>query len=141
MHCSAYGSWYTSSPGNGIDVISVASLDNTALAVQRADVHNASRDSIVYDSVFPLPINGTLPLYATSLDTTVADDACSALPDSTPDLSGSVVLIRRGTCTFVTKLANAAAKGAQYFLVYKYVSSLAKRGGQMLTSAVATLRA
>jgi hypothetical protein len=50
---------------------------------------------------FPLPVVGTLPLYAISNDTTVVDDACNPLPASTPDLSGFAVLVRRGTCTFV----------------------------------------
>lgn len=51
---------------------------------------------------FPLPVNGTLPLYVISNDTTIVDDACNPLPDSTPDLSAFVVLVRRGTCTFVS---------------------------------------
>ena len=41
--------------------------------------------------------NVTLPLYATSLDSSVADDACNPLPDSTPDLSGYIVLVKRGS--------------------------------------------
>ncbi|KAJ7097194.1 subtilisin-like protease [Mycena belliarum] len=112
------GSWFTSGPGNGIDVISVASSDNTVLPLQSLRVVGAAHDPITYYATFALPINGTLPLYATSNDTTVVDDACDPLPASTPDLSKSVVLIRRGTCTFVTKLANAAAFGAKVFLIY-----------------------
>lgn len=95
------GSWYTSSPGNAINAISVASLDNTVIPLQNATVHGVAHDPITYFATFPLPINGTLPVFATSNDTAVVDDACNALPDSTPDLSGSVVVVRRGTCTFV----------------------------------------
>ncbi len=81
-------------------------------------------------------------IYATSNDTTIVDDACDALPDDTPDLSPYVVVIRRGTCTFVytlafvkvhysdqsfeqvTKLANIADKGATVALIYESVTLL-----------------
>ncbi|KAF9028989.1 subtilisin-like protease [Hymenopellis radicata] len=114
----ASGSWYTSSPGNGIDVISVASLDNTVIPLQNATVGGVTHDPITYFETFPFPINGTLPIFATSNDTTVADDACAPLDDSVPDLSGFVVIVRRGTCTFVQKISNIAAKGAQVALIY-----------------------
>ncbi|KAG9220554.1 hypothetical protein CCMSSC00406_0004010 [Pleurotus cornucopiae] len=130
----ASGAWYTSSPGNGkkhetsswhlyelfagIDVISVASLDNTVVPLQTAQVHGVTHDPIIYQDTFPLPINDTRPIFATSTDVTVVDDACNPLPDSTPDLSGFVVIVRRGTCTFVQKLQNVAAKGATVTLIY-----------------------
>ncbi|KAJ7497644.1 subtilisin-like protease [Mycena latifolia] len=114
----ASGSWFTSGPGNGVDAISVASSDNTVVPLQSLTVEGATHDPIIYYATFPLPVNGTIPLYATSNDTTVVDDACNPLPDSTPDLSKFVVLIRRGTCTFVTKLDNVAKFGAKTFLIY-----------------------
>ncbi|KAI0363362.1 subtilisin-like protease [Pilatotrama ljubarskyi] len=114
----AKGSWYTSSPGNGINAISVASLDNTVIPLQNATVHGVAHDPITYFSTFPLPVNGTLPIFAVSNDTTVPDDACNPLPDDTPDLSSFVVIVRRGTCTFVQKLTNIAAKGGQVVLIY-----------------------
>ncbi|KAI0358577.1 subtilisin-like protease [Trametes cingulata] len=114
----AKGSWYTSSPGNGINAISVASLDNTVIPLQNATVHGVAHDPITYFSTFPLPVNGTLPIFATSNDTTIVDDACNPLPDDTPDLSSFVVIVRRGTCTFVQKLTNIAAKGGQVVLIY-----------------------
>ncbi|KAJ7077272.1 subtilisin-like protease [Mycena belliarum] len=112
------GSWYTSSPGNGLDVISVASADNTVIPLQSLTVEGATHAPIVYYSALPLKVNGTLPLYAVSNDTAVVDDACNPLPASTPDLSKFVVLIRRGTCSFVSKLDNVAKFGAQTFLIY-----------------------
>ncbi|KAH9892693.1 subtilisin-like protease [Cubamyces lactineus] len=114
----AKGSWYTSGPGNAINAISVASLDNTVIPLQNATVHGVQHDPITYFSTFPFPVNGTLPIFATSNDTTVVDDACDPLPDDTPDLSPFVVIIRRGTCTFVQKLTNVAAKGGQVSLIY-----------------------
>ncbi|KAF7357681.1 Minor extracellular protease vpr [Mycena venus] len=114
----ASGSWFTSSPGNAIDAISVASSDNTIIPLQSFTVDGVTHDPIVYYDTFPLPVTETLPLYATSNDTTVVDDACNPLPASTPDLSGFVVLVRRGTCAFVDKLANIAAFGAKTALIY-----------------------
>lgn len=63
-------------------------------------------------------VPGSLPIYATSKDTTVEDDACSALPDSTPNLGKYVVLIKRGGCSFGDKADNAIAHGAKYILYY-----------------------
>lgn len=59
-----------------------------------------------------------LDVYATSLNTSEAADACSPLPDSTPDLGGKLVVVRRGTCTFADKEKNVAAKGGQYLMFY-----------------------
>ncbi|CAE6485798.1 unnamed protein product, partial [Rhizoctonia solani] len=111
-----YGSWYASGPGTGRSVISVGSVDNTALNLQNATVSNGRQVS--YQSLEKLAIPDRLPIYATSQDPTTATDACDPLPANTPDLSNYVVLIRRGTCTFVQKVTNAAAKGGRYFLIY-----------------------
>lgn len=116
----AYGSFYSSSPGTGIDVIVAASVENLYLIVQNATLSNGHAP-ISYFSFTPLPIPGSLPIYATSTNTSVTDDACNPLPSSTPNLANYVVIIRRGTCTFVSKLQNAAAFGAKYFLIYNNV--------------------
>ncbi len=78
-------------------------------------------DPITYFDTFPLPVKGTLPVFATSNSTAVPDDACSPLLETTPDLSNKVVLIRRGTCAFADKLTNAAAKGAKVVVIYECV--------------------
>ncbi|KAF8149470.1 pyrolysin [Crassisporium funariophilum] len=114
----ASGSWYTSGPGNGINVMSIASLDNTVIPLQNATVQGVQHDPITYFDTFPLPVPGNLPIFATNTDITVVDDACNPLPDSTPDLSKFLVVVRRGTCTFVTKLQNIADKGGNVTLIY-----------------------
>ncbi|GJE92713.1 subtilisin-like protease [Phanerochaete sordida] len=114
----ADGMFFTSGPGNALDAISVASLDNTVIPLQNATVVGVQHDPVTYFDALPLPITQTLPIFATSTDTTVADDACDALPDSTPDLSKFIVIVRRGTCTFVQKLTNIAAKGGTVSLIY-----------------------
>ncbi|KAG8915767.1 hypothetical protein FRC01_003516 [Tulasnella sp. 417] len=115
-----YGAFYIASPSTGKDVISVSSVESTQLIVQYIKLSNG-HSPIPYYSVDPVEIPGSLPLYATSKDTTVEDDACSALPDSTPDLSKYVVLIRRGGCSFGTKADNVMARGAKYILYYNNV--------------------
>jgi hypothetical protein len=136
---SAYGSWYTSSPGNGLNVISVSSTDNTVISLQTAIVSGpVSHAPIPYDSLFPLPINGTHEVYATSKSSTETADACNPLPTTTPNLADKIVLIRRGSCTFVTKLANAAAFGAKYFLIDNNVPGYASVTVGNYTAALIT---
>lgn len=120
----SYGSWYTSSPGNSMGAISIGSVDNTVVSLQNATIHGVDYKPVSYDMLFPFPLNGTHPLYATSLDPTTGTDACAPLPSTTPDLSNYVVLIRRGGCAFTQKLDNAAAKGGKYFLIYNNVAGL-----------------
>jgi hypothetical protein len=74
---------------------------------------SGNRDPLPYTSPTPLSnVTGTFSVYFTSTNTSVANDACSALPSSTPDLSNSVVVVQRGTCDFTVKIKNVAAKGA-----------------------------
>ncbi|KAI0040635.1 subtilisin-like protease [Auriscalpium vulgare] len=131
----AHGSWYSSSPGNGIDVISVASVDNTVIAIQNLTLHGADRDSLPYFRLQPAPFPDPLPLYATSNDSTVASDACDPLPDSTPDLSKYVTLVRRGSCAFTQKLGNIAAKGGNAVLIYNNVPGWASISTGIYTNA------
>ncbi|ODA76423.1 hypothetical protein RJ55_07692 [Drechmeria coniospora] len=68
----------------------------------------------------------TLELYALSTDDTILDskhDACSELPDTSPDLSNNIVLTRVGNCFFSTQAANLAAKGARYIIVYNDINA------------------
>lgn len=95
-------------------------MENTLLYVQNFTLSNG-HPPISYFSFTPLPVPGSHPIYATSNTTTNPADACDPLPASTPNLSNYIVIIRRGTCTFVQKLQNAAAFGAQYFLIYNNV--------------------
>ena len=112
----ADGAFYASGPGSGIDVIAVGSVDNTLIPVQNAK--SSDRDApIPYFSLMPLNFTESLPVFAISKEI-VTDDACNPLPDSTPDLSPYIVLIRRGSCTFDTKLTNVAQKGARVALIY-----------------------
>jgi hypothetical protein len=99
------GAWYSSSPATGVDIVTVGSTDNTIVYWQQANV-STGYGPITYTSFTPLPVNGSRPIYATSNDTTIANDACVPLPASTPDLSPYVVIIRRGGCNFVSDLVS-----------------------------------
>ncbi|KAG2016370.1 serine-type endopeptidase [Coprinopsis cinerea AmutBmut pab1-1] len=113
------GSWYAASPSSAINAISVGSLENVVIPLQTAKLHNVEQSSVIYFQLKPLPIEGEWPVYVISNDTTKIDDACEPLPDDTPDLSKFVTIVRRGTCTFVTKLKHIAEKGGNYSLIYE----------------------
>ncbi|RDW59406.1 hypothetical protein BP6252_12493 [Coleophoma cylindrospora] len=128
----ANGAFDSSGAADSIGAISVGSVDSvdTPLAAARGNFILEGSESPFGYLPASLPNGsssdfGTLsaPLYALEFDTTVIDDGCSALPSTTPDLSGYVVLIRRGTCTFDIKLTNVAAYGATKVLLYNNVDS------------------
>ena len=84
---------------------------STVIGAQQATVGGVQHAPIIYSSLVPLPFKKALPIYATSKDTTIIDDACNALPNSTPNLSSFLVIIRRGTCTFVSQVGGCKAFG------------------------------
>ncbi|KAG9960160.1 subtilisin-like protein, partial [Aureobasidium melanogenum] len=122
------GLFYGSSAADGIGVIAVGSIDNIESPVFTTygtyTVDNSTDGQFGYLAASIGMPNVSLPLWAVSKDSTIADDACEPLPTDTPDLAGKLVLIRRGTCTFDTKAANVAAFGAQYILFYNNAPSL-----------------
>jgi hypothetical protein len=74
---------------------------STVIPLQAAKLSGVDRDTLVYNSFTPLPVEGTLPLYVTNNETDYPSDACTPLPDDTPDLSQYVTLVHRGSCAFV----------------------------------------
>lgn len=121
-----HGLFYISTAANGKKVTAVASYDNTLTPAVHFhasfSVDSGKPVDFLYTPGTPSLQSVSMPLYATSFDTTIANDACSPLPDNTPDLSKYIVLVRRGTCLFAAKAANLAAKGAKYMIVYNNVA-------------------
>lgn len=121
------GLFYSSTAANGKGVTAIASIDNSVtpalLTVASYTIEsNGTEESFGYTPGTPAAwANVTLPLWSVNYDTTDAANACTALPADTPDLSEYIVLVRRGTCTFVQKLQNVAAKGARYVIIYNNV--------------------
>jgi subtilisin family serine protease len=99
-------------PGVGAGVIGVASYDNAQLSFT---VDNEPYGFNGATGSPPPPTSGSLPMSKTGTPTT-ADDACSPLAPGS--LTGTAVLIRRGTCSFYIKSANAQAAGASAVVLY-----------------------
>jgi subtilisin family serine protease len=120
----ANGLFDTSTASESLGSTSVGSIDNTeaptllTAATYTIDGANPTDFGYAEGAANGNFGNITVPLYAPTLDTAAAADGCTAFPDSTPDLANYVVLIRRGTCTFDVKVANAVAKGAKRILFY-----------------------
>ncbi|KAI1117033.1 peptidase S8/S53 domain-containing protein [Nemania sp. NC0429] len=122
----AAGLFYASTASNGKRVTSVASIDNWVTPVLLIDssfsVDGGDTETFGYVVGDPSAWAGVkLPLWAVSFDTADPANGCDPFPADTPDLSDKIVLIRRGTCTFVQKATNAANAGAKYVLFYNNV--------------------
>ncbi|KAG6090711.1 hypothetical protein E4U30_003491 [Claviceps sp. LM220 group G6] len=116
------GLFFISNGADGKGVTAVASydsLDTPLISFHSSyQIDNGSKKDFLYTSGDASTWGVSMPLYATSLDSGVADDACKPLPAKTPDLSKYIALIRRGGCNFSDKLNNLVAKGAQYVMFY-----------------------
>ena len=105
-------------PGVGAKVIGVASYDNTQ-ATQPAFAVTPGGELIGYNRATgapPSPVSGSLPLARTGTPTATADGCAAA--DFAGFPAGAAALIRRGTCGFAVKAANAQAAGAAAVVLY-----------------------
>ncbi|GAA6060992.1 hypothetical protein JCM10212_000678 [Sporobolomyces blumeae] len=114
------GLFFANGPAATRTGISVASVDVDRLPAYYARI--IGKPDFPYLSALPLNTTGVanqdLRVYFTSTDPTIKNDGCNPLPDSTPDLSGRITVVQRGTCTFDTKMKNVAAKGGKVVLIY-----------------------
>lgn len=111
------GVWAAGAPGVGDKVIGVANFMNTHVTLKELTV-SPDGTRIGYQQASPspaAPTSGSLPLARTGTPTSTAD-GCAPLPEGS--LSGKAVLIRRGSCTFHAKAANAQAAGAAAVILY-----------------------
>jgi minor extracellular serine protease Vpr len=115
----ASGLYSAGAPGVGKKVIGVASFDNTHTNLSAFTATNATDTAqvgyITAAASPPAPLSGSLPMAKTGTPTTT-NDACSPLAPGS--LTGTAVLIRRGTCTFYTKAKNAQDAGAAAVVLY-----------------------
>ncbi|KAG5951680.1 hypothetical protein E4U58_001105 [Claviceps cyperi] len=116
------GLFFIDSGASGKGVTAVASYDSTDAPIVNFEstytINNGRSLKFIYTPGDPSVWGVPMPLYATSLDYRIDDDACKPLPANTTDLSKYIVLVRRGGCLFTDKLNNVAAKGAQYVMFY-----------------------
>jgi len=114
------GVWAGGAPGVGEKVISAASADNLAVR-QSSFTISPDNKAIGYNPGAGSPAiptsgtTGTGVIVRTGTITTT-NDACVAQPAGS--LAGKLALIRRGTCTFITKVNNAAAAGAAGVILF-----------------------
>ncbi|EFP92797.2 uncharacterized protein PGTG_18576 [Puccinia graminis f. sp. tritici CRL 75-36-700-3] len=134
----AEGMFMASNPASSKNAISVGSVDATSSVVHY--LRMSTGQLIPYRSAIPFP-TGSFPVYFTSNSTRIQDDACNPLPESTPDLSKYVVIIRRGTCYFETKVEQAQAKGAKVILFYWNSTIPVGLPNQLSNSSVAVITA
>ncbi|MDN3918856.1 S8 family serine peptidase [Roseateles violae] len=105
-------------PGVGESVIGVASFDNA----QTSFTVNATPYGYGPATAAPLPpTSGSMPMSRTGAANqptlpTTAPDGCVALPAGS--LTGTAVLIRRGSCGFYDKALNAQNAGAAAVIIY-----------------------
>ncbi|KAF1948991.1 subtilisin-like protein [Byssothecium circinans] len=132
------GLFYASTAANGKKVTAIASVDNTEapmiLLSASFTTANSSSESFGWTAGAPDTWgNVSLPLWTPSYNTSDPAAGCEDYPADTPDLSGKIVLIRRGRCTFISKALNAASHGAKYILFYNnaagVISVAANAGG------------
>ena len=107
-------------PGVGANVIGVASYDN---AQQSFTVTGVPYGFNTATGAPAAPITGSLPMSRTGT-TTTTNDGCSPL--AAGSLAGTAALIRRGTCSFYIKAANAQAAGAAAVVLYNNASRRAE---------------
>ncbi|KAI9270392.1 peptidase S8/S53 domain-containing protein [Phascolomyces articulosus] len=113
----AKGAFMISSPSTGYDVISVASVDNE-YSLQPMFFVDSTGDQFPYtlSSTTNNFVNSTLVAYSNNSDDN-DDDACPGTkPDN--DLTGHIVLVKRGSCEFDLKASQIADAGGIAMLVY-----------------------
>lgn len=116
----ANGLFSLSSAGNAAKVIGVASLDNSHVELRTFKTADDTSFGYIQAAASPeAPTTGTANLTRIGTPTT-ANDGCNALPAGS--LTGKVVLIRRGTCTFHIKSLNAQNAGAVGVVLYNNVA-------------------
>ncbi|KAG5913959.1 hypothetical protein E4U61_006260 [Claviceps capensis] len=116
------GLFYINGGASGKGVMAVASLENIEAPLisyhSSYTIDGGRKIDFLYTPRADVQWGVSMPLYATSLDYHVGDDACQPRLANTPGLIKYLVLVRRGTCSYDDKLRNLVAKGAQYVMLY-----------------------
>ncbi|KAF9765895.1 hypothetical protein IL306_001748, partial [Fusarium sp. DS 682] len=122
------GIFYASTAANGKKVMAIASYENSDyvslinITYYTVDGSSKKIDFGYTAGTPPAWDNVTLPLWTPNLDPTTPNGGCDPYPANTPDLGGNIVLIRRGNCTYLQKVQNAAQHGAKYLMFYNDIA-------------------
>ncbi|MDQ3359276.1 MAG: S8 family serine peptidase, partial [Actinomycetota bacterium] len=116
----ASGTWSAGAPGVGEHVIGVASFDNSHFTASSFTVgpDDTPIPYVVGSPAPEPPTEGTATLSRLGAPGSAAAAACSPIGQN---LSGTVVLVQRGGCTFHTKGLNAQNAGADGVVLYNNV--------------------
>jgi hypothetical protein len=117
------GPFFGSSGSSGKNVIAVASMDASELAVDPFQATFSLGGVSNTTNLGYLPGDDpwsvkNLPIIPLSLDKNHPAEACEPLPPTTPDFSNAIAMVRRGGCNFSVKQANLMKFGARYILFY-----------------------
>jgi len=119
----AEGLFFSEEPADTVDGLSAASTDVLYLPSYSMTVSDGTA-ALPYMAALPFTLNGTYPIYFPVTNSSTGSDACKALPASTPNLAGKVVVVQRGGCTFDVKYANIAAKNGTVVILYNTATTL-----------------
>jgi minor extracellular serine protease Vpr len=117
------------SPGAAPDAITVGAIWNARIFASQLHVAGPSVPANLQTLAY---LNGGGPTISTAIPASLALDvatldgdglACSALPAGR--LTGKIAVVGRGTCTFLTKVTNAASAGARAVVVYDNIPGAA----------------
>ena len=115
----ANGVYSAGAPGVGNKVIGVASYDNSHVQISAFTISpdNTSIGYMPATAAPAPPTSGSFPMARTG-SVASTNDACNAVAPPSGSLTGLVVLIRRGSCTFYEKSRNAQLAGAAGVVIY-----------------------
>ena len=115
------GQFSSGSPAAGDQVISVGSVANVAFRLPKAVLSDGTEIGYTNDNDgHDAPLSGSIEVVKgpKSSPTATADGCTSSGGYAPGSLTGKLVLIRRGTCTFYEKAFNAQKAGAAVVLIY-----------------------
>ncbi|EXF86199.1 subtilase [Colletotrichum fioriniae PJ7] len=141
----ASGPFYGSSGSSGKNVIAVASVETEVFPAIPFEATYGGSETVRVGylpagTYFPNTIVDW-PIVALNTDTSATADGCTPYPAGSPDLTGKIPLVRRGTCTFQVKQENLAALGAKYILIYNNASPMTTPSTSNTDSQIAMITA
>ncbi|KAI9271331.1 peptidase S8/S53 domain-containing protein [Sporodiniella umbellata] len=112
------GAFYISAPGSGKSTVSVASIDNTHTLTPAFQVKDGASYPYLLSATTESFIEGMLIPFSSDNDD---NDACNGT-NPKHDLSGRLVLVKRGVCELNEKARNVQRLGGTGVVIYNNVS-------------------
>ncbi|KAF2757740.1 subtilisin-like protein [Pseudovirgaria hyperparasitica] len=142
------GPFAASNGASGKHSLTVASAEAGALPANTFNAKFITNSIVEETEIAYLLGQGSFPktlldiiIKPLTLNISVESDACSPLPQDTPQLNETVVLVRLGGCTIDAKWINIAARGAQYALFYNTDAPIMPPLGTVSQNPIAVIEA